>query len=77
MLDDPVRQRLLEADVLAGFLGFKPFVAKNLLAFSLELAVERGILQQIVRQRWFFCDVRHKIACLDKLNFGGKFATEM
>jgi hypothetical protein len=58
MLDDPVGQRPLKADVVAGFLRLDPLVLENLLAFSLELAVKRGVLQQIA-SRWFFGIIRH------------------
>ena len=50
VFDDPVRQRLLEADVVSRLLGFDPFVAKNLLSLRLELAVERGVLEQVARR---------------------------
>ena len=58
VLDDPVGQRPLEANVVPGFLGLDPLVFENLLAFSLELAVKRGVLQQITG-RWFFGIIRH------------------
>ena len=51
VLDDPIRQRLLEADVTAGLFRLDPFVPEDFLALGLKLAVERGVLQQIVR-RW-------------------------
>ena len=41
MPDDPIRQRLLEADVATGLFRLNPLVAENLLAFRLKLAVER------------------------------------
>ena len=51
MLDDPIRQRLLEADVASGFFRFDPFVPENFLALRLKFAVKRRILQQIARGR--------------------------
>jgi hypothetical protein len=50
VLDDPVRQRLLETDVASGLLRLDPLVPENFLALRLKLAVERRILQQIVRR---------------------------
>ena len=58
VLDDPIGQRALEADIVAGFLRLDPLVFENLLAFSLELAVKRGVLQQVAN-RWFFGIIRH------------------
>lgn len=51
MFDDPVRERAFEADVVAGFFGLDPLVAKNFFAFRLKLAVKGGVLQQIARRR--------------------------
>lgn len=48
VFDDPIRQGAFKTDVVAGFLGLDPFVAENLLAFRLKLAVKRGVLQQII-----------------------------
>jgi hypothetical protein len=48
VLHNPVRQRALETDVTTGFFGLNPFVPQNLFAFSLKLAIQRRILQQIV-----------------------------
>jgi hypothetical protein len=50
VLDDPIRQRLLEADVATGLLRLNPFVPEDFLALRLKLAVERRVLQQIVRR---------------------------
>ena len=49
--DDPIRQCALEADVMPGLFRLDPFVPENFLALGLKLAVERRILQQIVRRR--------------------------
>ena len=51
MFDDPIRQRALETDVVTGLFGLQPFVLEDFLALGLKLAVERGILEQIVRRR--------------------------
>jgi hypothetical protein len=51
VLDDPIRQRLLESDVAPGFLRLDPLVPEDFLALRLKLAVERRVLQQIVRRR--------------------------
>ena len=40
MLDDPVGQRPLEADVSAGLFGFNPFVLQNLFPLRLKFPVE-------------------------------------
>jgi len=58
MLDDPVGQSLFEPDVLAGFFGLDPFVAKDFFAFGLELTIERGVLKEIrgvvrCHSQWF------------------------
>jgi hypothetical protein len=45
MLDDPIRQRAFEADIAAGFFGFKPFVFQNLFALRLKFPVKRRILE--------------------------------
>ena len=49
MLDDPIRQRLFKANIMPGPFRLKPLMLENLLALGLKLAVERGVLQQIVR----------------------------
>ena len=49
MLDNPICQRPLKANVTSGFLGFDPLVSEDLLPLRLELTVERRVLQQIVR----------------------------
>ena len=51
MLDDPIRQRLLEADVAAGLFRFNPLVSEDFLALGLKFAIKRGVLQQIARRR--------------------------
>ena len=51
VLDNPVRQRLLEADVAPRFFRLNPLVPEDFLALGLKFAVERRILQQIVRRR--------------------------
>jgi hypothetical protein len=51
VLDDPVRERALETDVVTGLFGLDPFVAQDFLAFRLKFAVKRGVLQQITRRR--------------------------
>jgi hypothetical protein len=58
MLDDPVRQGPLEADVMPGFFRLDPLMPEDLVAFSLELAVKRGILQQIAGRKVFLF-IRH------------------
>jgi len=50
VLDDPIRQRLLEADVAPGLFRLDPLVPEDFLALRLKLAVERRVLQQIVRR---------------------------
>ena len=42
MIDDPIRQRPLEADVMPGLLRLNPLVLKDFLTFRLKFAVERG-----------------------------------
>ena len=59
MLDDPVRQRALKADVMSGFFRLDPLVFQNLLALGLELAVERRVFQQVARLKGIFGLIRH------------------
>ena len=47
VFDDPIRQCAFESDVVPRFFGFDPFVAQDLLAFRLELAVQSRVLQKI------------------------------
>jgi hypothetical protein len=51
MVNDPVRERVLKADITAGFLGFDPFVPQNFLAFRLKFAVKRRVFQEIAGRR--------------------------
>ncbi len=41
MLDDPIRQRLLEADVASGLFGLDPLVPEDFLALGLKLTIQR------------------------------------
>ena len=45
MFDDPIRQRLLETDVVPDLFGLNPLVPEDLLALGLKLAVKRRVLQ--------------------------------
>jgi hypothetical protein len=47
MLDDPVSECLLEADVATRLLGFQPFVPQDFFALSKEFPIQRGSLEQI------------------------------
>lgn len=40
VLEIPVGQRVLEADIAPDFFGFEPLVAKDLVAFRLEFPVK-------------------------------------
>jgi hypothetical protein len=40
VFNNPVRQRALEADVMADFFGFDPFMPENFVPFRLEFAVK-------------------------------------
>src|SRR5260370_41779150 len=59
VLDNPVGQRTLEADVPARFVGFNPLVLRNLLALGLKFLVECGVLEEIIRCKRLFRFVRH------------------
>src|SRR5829696_1994749 len=48
MLDDPVEQSLLEADVMTGFFAFDPLVSEYLLTLRQELLVEQGFSDEVV-----------------------------
>ena len=76
VFDDPIRQCPLESDVMPGLFGLNPLVPENFLAFGLELAIKRGILQQIVRWRCSFHSVRHRKFDV-KLGFFNLIATQI
>ena len=59
MLDDPIGQGPLEADIPSSFFRFDPLVLQNLLALCLKFPVKRRVLQQIIRRQWRFRFVRH------------------
>ena len=52
MLDDPISERPLESDVIAGLLGFDPLVLQYLFAFGLKFAVKRRVSDQIGSGSW-------------------------
>jgi hypothetical protein len=47
MFQDPIEERLFEADIAAGFFTLDPFVFQNLFALGEELFVEHGILHEL------------------------------
>ena len=47
VLDNPIRQSPLEADVVAGFFGFDPLVAEDLFALGLKLPVKGRIPEKV------------------------------
>jgi hypothetical protein len=47
MLHDPVEQRFLEADIVAGFLALDPFVAEDLFALSEEFFVKERFFHEV------------------------------
>src|SRR2546430_16503772 len=47
MFHDPIKQGSFKADVFAGFFAFNPFMLQNLCALSMELLVERPILNAL------------------------------
>ncbi len=47
MLDDPVGQSSLKANIIASFLGFDPFVFQDLFTFGLKFAVKTGVAEQV------------------------------
>jgi len=59
MPEDPICQGSLEADIMAGFFRFVPFVPQNLVALGQKLAIERGILHQIFLRIGPLCFVGH------------------
>ena len=48
MLDDPVKQSLLKANVVTHLLTFNPFVAKDLSPFSKEFLIKRRFVKHII-----------------------------
>jgi len=67
MLDDPISQRPLKANVPASLFGLNPFMLQNLFPFRLEFTIERRVLQQIGSRRRLVRVVCHnraqKILC--------------
>jgi len=59
VLDDPIRQRTLEADVMSGFFRLDPLMLENLFALRLKFAVKRRVLQQIADRKLVFSIIRH------------------
>jgi hypothetical protein len=56
MFHDPIKQRLFEADVFAGFFALDPFVLQNFGPLGKELLVENRILNEL---RLTFFQTRH------------------
>ena len=44
---NPIGQSTFKADVRTGFLRLDPFMFQNFLTLGLELAIQRGVLEQI------------------------------
>jgi hypothetical protein len=59
VLNNPVGQCPLEANVASRFLGFNPLVFEDFLPFCLEFTVQRRVLQQVTRREGLFRFVRH------------------
>ena len=59
VLDDPIGERALEADVVTGLFRLNPLVAENLFAFGLKLAIQLGILEEVCTPRTIFRVIRH------------------
>src|SRR5512139_185107 len=59
MLDNPIGQRPLKANIASCFFGLDPFVLEDLLPLRLELPVERRVLQQIICRERLFRFVSH------------------
>lgn len=70
MLQNPIRQRMLEANITAGFLRLDPFVPENFFTLGLKLAVERGVFHQIVATSHILM-ARHKLLSVDACEFCG------
>jgi hypothetical protein len=51
MVEDPIRQGLLKADVTSGLFRLDPLVFEDFFPLRLKFTVERRILQQIIRRR--------------------------
>ena len=61
ILDDPISERPLKADVIPGLFGFDPLMLEDLFAFGLKLAVKRGVSHQISSGSWIIRG--HKSQC--------------
>ena len=51
VLDNPIGQGPLEANIVAGFLGFDPLVLEDLFTLGLELSIKTGITEQVLPVR--------------------------
>src|SRR5262245_39378752 len=47
MFDDPVGQRALEADIVAGLFGLNPLMLEDFIPFGLELLVQGRVPKQV------------------------------
>jgi hypothetical protein len=59
VVDDPIGQGSLEANVMAGLFRLDPFVFHDLLPLGLKLFVERGVDEEVVSTRRVLFVVRH------------------
>lgn len=48
VVESPVNQGSFEADIMASFFAFEPFVTMNLVALGQEFLIKRGIGQQSI-----------------------------
>ena len=59
VLDNPICERALKANVATGFLGLDPLVFQDFLALRLKFPVKGRVFQQIGRRRLLLRFVRH------------------
>ena len=62
--DNPVGQGAFKSDVVPGFFRLNPFVPQNFFPLSLELAIQRGVFDQVIAVGTVRV-VRHKIRYSD------------
>jgi hypothetical protein len=59
MLDNPICQRPLKANVPARLFRLNPLVLQDFFPLSLEFPIKRRVLQQLIRRKVLFRFVRH------------------
>ncbi|MCS1408484.1 MAG: hypothetical protein M2R45_01659 [Verrucomicrobia subdivision 3 bacterium] len=59
MIDDPINESVLKADVTTLLFGLQPLMSEDFLTLSLKLSVEGQMLDSVLVLRWHFVWGRH------------------